>query len=111
MMFSLFLVFGLILCVLARSGRAEVGIQQQWIVGQVVQTTSGSVKGSRASAAELFDVSEYVGIPYAESTSGQNRFMAPVRLRANGTIDATTYVRYHNHSFRLKTNSLFLESV
>lgn len=59
-----------------------------WMVGQQVQTKSGTVSGHGAS--QLENVSEYLGIPYAEPPTGDLRFAEPVALdqrdaRLNGS--------------------------
>ncbi|KAL2844112.1 Alpha/Beta hydrolase protein [Aspergillus pseudoustus] len=54
-----------------------------------VQTTSGLVVGHAASDA--FEVSEYLGVPYAVPPIGSLRFQPPVRYTGNGTHNATTF--------------------
>lgn len=61
-----------------------------WTVGQSVQTTSGLVVGH--AAANVSEVSEYVGIPYAVPPLGRLRFQPPVPYTDNGTINATEFV-------------------
>jgi hypothetical protein len=92
MAYSLFSLLLLVLPVAASVAAGEQTTSSQWTVGQGVQTTSGFVKGHGAPIRGFSTVSEYLGIPFAESTAGKNRFMKPVRLRGNGTIDATEYV-------------------
>ena len=59
-------------------------------VGQVVQTDSGPISGHAASQAT--NVSEYLGIPFAEPPVGNLRFAAPVRYQSTGqTINASEY--------------------
>jgi hypothetical protein len=62
-----------------------------WTVGQEVQTTSGKVKGGTAERAGYFEVSQYVGIPYAEPPQGTLRWMPPKPFKSNGTIDGTKW--------------------
>lgn len=63
-------------------------------IGDLVDTTSGRVQG-KASALRP-DVSEYLGIPYAEPPVGDLRFAAPLAVNAsNKTLNATSYVRLH----------------
>ena len=69
--------------VLAREGTG-------WNVGQVVSTSSGPVQG-RASR-NLSDVSEYLGIPYAQPPVGSLRFQPPVKFSGTKPINATGYV-------------------
>lgn len=62
---------------------------QGFTVGQAVTTTSGLVQGH--GAAVLTDVSEYLGIPFAQAPVGNLRFAAPQRFVGNGTISGETY--------------------
>lgn len=62
----------------------------RWTVGQTVQTTSGAVAGHAASVAS--DVSEYLGIPYAQPPVGSLRFQPPVRYNGTGGIDGRNFV-------------------
>src|SRR5688572_1558411 len=52
-----------------------LGRDDNWIVGQIVNTTSGPLKGKGSSWKPL--VSEYLGIPYAQPPVGSLRFRAP----------------------------------
>lgn len=63
----------------------------KWKVGQTVHTTSGSVHGHAASTAT--EVSEYLGIPYAEPPVKKLRFLPPVRYHGKGKIDGSRFVR------------------
>lgn len=47
-----------------------------WNIGQTVSTTSGPVQGHAASDAS--QVSEYLGIPFAQPPTGRLRFEPPV---------------------------------
>jgi carboxylesterase type B len=60
-----------------------------WRVGQIVQTTSGSIKGHAAADAD--QVSEYLGIPYAEPPIDDLRFQPSVRFNGTGIIAATDF--------------------
>jgi hypothetical protein len=60
-----------------------------WGVGQVVNTTSGSIQGHAASIANT--VSEYLGIPYGQPTVGNLRFAAPVEYTGTGLISGANY--------------------
>jgi hypothetical protein len=60
----------------------------------VVSTTSGEVCGSVVAIEELSGtpVDAFLGIPFAESTAGDNRFAPPVpKARIDGLYDATSY--------------------
>jgi hypothetical protein len=61
-----------------------------WKVGQTVNTTSGSVSGH--AAKNQSEVSEYLGIPFAQPPIGQLRFAAPVKYTGNSSINGTAYV-------------------
>lgn len=62
---------------------------QTWSIGQVVNTTSGSITGHAADWKP--EVSEYLGIPFAESPVGQLRFAAPKPLKSTKAISATKF--------------------
>jgi hypothetical protein len=64
--------------------------QSNWTIGQTVQTDSGPVVGHAAPNAT--EVSEYLGIPYAQPPIGDLRFAAPVRYAGNSTIDGSAFV-------------------
>ena len=64
--------------------------QSNWTIGQTVQTESGPVVGHAAPNAT--EVSEYLGIPYAQPPIGNLRFAAPLRYSGNTTIDGSTFV-------------------
>lgn len=61
-----------------------------WRVGQTVQTTSGPVDGHAASVAS--QVSEYLGIPYAQAPVGTLRFQPPVRYNGTKKLDGKNFV-------------------
>lgn len=62
----------------------------KWIVGQTVQTSSGAVEGHAASTAT--EVSEYLGIPYAQPPVGSLRFQPPVRYSGKSKISGKNFV-------------------
>lgn len=64
------------------------------IVGQTLSTTSGQVRGHAASNAT--SVSEYLGIPYGQTTGGKNRFAPPLRFSGNVTLNGTRFVSFHS---------------
>jgi cholinesterase len=63
---------------------------QTFIVGQTVGTTSGNVIGQAANRRS--DVSEYLGIPYAQPPVGSLRWAAPRAYVGNDTISAVSRV-------------------
>ncbi|KAG4411817.1 hypothetical protein IFR04_015041 [Cadophora malorum] len=65
------------------------GCNDTWTVGQTVGTTSGAVEGHAASQA--VEVSEYLGIPFAQPPTGSLRFQPPVAFNASSTINGTDF--------------------
>jgi hypothetical protein len=61
-----------------------------WKVGQIVQTSSGPVQGHPSPNAS--EVSEYLGIPYAQPPVGHLRFQPPVTFNGTNTINASKFV-------------------
>ena len=55
-----------------------------------VSTTSGPVDGQIATNAE--QVSEYLGIPYAQPPIGELRFAAPQPYGGNSSLNGTSFV-------------------
>lgn len=85
------------LTIVAAAGICAVRIEERqsvWTVGQAVQTTSGSISGHAATINS--QVSEYLGIPYAEAPIGNLRFAAPVAFTSNATIDGSAFVSPHS---------------
>lgn len=62
-----------------------------WTVGQVVNTSSGSVTGHAASVNT--DVSEYLGISFAQPPIGDLRWTAPQTYSSTDAINGTNFVR------------------
>lgn len=58
-------------------------------VGAAVNTTSGIIIGHHAPNAT--EVSEYLGIPYAQPPVGDLRFGPPLRFKSSATINASHY--------------------
>jgi len=83
--------------------------RQAFTVGQAVGTTSGTVIGH--AARERVEVSEYLGIPFAQPPVGNLRFAAPQAFAGSGIITADSYVggdgsrldpaRANRHSHRM----------
>ena len=53
-------------------------------------TTSGVIIGH--AAANRTEVTEYLGIPYAASTNGSQRWMPPQRFNSTNTFNASAFV-------------------
>lgn len=68
-------------------------------VGQIVQTSSGAVSGHAATYYP--EVSEYLGIPYAQAPVGDLRFAAPVKYVGSSMLNGSAFVSYNLISNRL----------
>ncbi|KAK3081148.1 hypothetical protein LTS18_009762 [Coniosporium uncinatum] len=66
--------------------------RQAFTVGQAVRTTSGTVIGH--TARERAEVSEYLGIPFAQPPLGNLRFAAPQAFTGSANITADSYSPY-----------------
>ncbi|KAG8162502.1 hypothetical protein KVR01_008267 [Diaporthe batatas] len=75
--------------VLTISGAHCSVLPRTFDVGQRVNTTSGIIQGH--AAANRSDVSEYLGIPFAQPPIGDLRFAAPEPYRSSLPIDASSY--------------------
>lgn len=64
--------------------------QANWTVGQTVQTNSGPVSGHPATNDS--QVSEYLGIPFAQPPVGTLRFAAPVNFTGTAPLNGTSFV-------------------
>jgi len=68
--------------------------QTPWTVGQPVTVKAGTVRG--AASRVRSEVSAYLGIPFAQPPTGQQRFMPPVAVTsfsstANSTDNLTVF--------------------
>lgn len=61
-----------------------------WNVGQAIETSSGRIIGHAASNAT--EVSEYLGIPFAQPPVGSLRFQPPVQYKGTSIINAAAFV-------------------
>jgi hypothetical protein len=68
---------------------------REWSVGQTVDTTSGPVHGH--AAANFSDVSEYLGIPYAQPPVANLRFQPPVKYTGTTAINGSAFVSIALH--------------
>ncbi|WYZ36719.1 hypothetical protein EsH8_II_000225 [Colletotrichum jinshuiense] len=76
--------------VVAASGLAAANtILPRWTVGQSVETTSGVVEGHAASSVD--QVSEYLGIPYAQPPVESLRFQPPAKYTGSSPINGSAY--------------------
>jgi Carboxylesterase family len=81
----------------------SVGVKG-FTVGQTVKTTAGDLTGQASSWKP--DVSEYLGIRYAEPPVGNLRFASPVAIKAAGkAVNATKYVSEHQSFSQPNSNS------
>jgi hypothetical protein len=71
-------------------GAAAASAASTFTVGQAVDTSSGTIIGQAASRRS--DVSEYLGIPYAQPPIGSLRWAAPRAYVGNDTINALSRV-------------------
>lgn len=76
--------------------RSNLGSQSTWAISQSVNTTSGIVAGH--AAPNRTNVSEYLGIPFAQSATGDLRFAPPVAYNGRALFNATNFVRTPRHS-------------
>ena len=90
--FLIFVYFTFMGISVASSVSCVKGKPNHWTIGQVVHTTSGSVKGHGAPLSP--SVSEYLGIRYAQPATGKLRFAAPAAYKSSGKIPGDKYVRY-----------------
>ena len=65
-------------------------LSHQPVVGATVQTSSGAITGH--AARNRTEVSEYLGIPYAQPPTGALRFAAPQTYNSTQAFNASTYV-------------------
>jgi cholinesterase len=87
---SNFLIIGTAVCVLSTNFNEIQHRQTNWTVGQTVQTSSGSVTGHAASNDS--QVSEYLGIPFAEAPIGELRFAPPVKYTGSAPLNGSVFV-------------------
>ena len=61
--------------------------------GLLVQTSSGPVQGFLDASTTPVALNKWLGIPFAEDTSGENRWKPPVALtnQSNTIFNATAY--------------------
>jgi hypothetical protein len=64
--------------------------QVNFSVGQIVKTSSGAVAGH--AATKYPEVSEYLGIPYAQAPVGNLRFAAPVKYSGSSVLNGSVFV-------------------
>lgn len=79
------------------------GKPTNFTVGQIVETSSGPVVGHAATAHS--EVSEYLGIPYAQPPVGHLRFAAPVRYAGSSMVNGSVFVGFTTIRFLLHHSS------
>jgi hypothetical protein len=65
-------------------------VNRSFTVGQIVETSSGAVAGH--AATNYSEVSEYLGIPYAQAPVGDLRFAAPVKYTGSSMLNGSVLV-------------------
>ena len=86
---SLFVLHFFLLSSIFPSIVVQVYAQCDWTIGQDVNTTSGIVSGN--ASYYYPEVSEYLGIPFGESTAGSQRWLPPTRYYGTGHINGTSF--------------------
>jgi cholinesterase len=69
---------------------SALGIAAAWDIGQDVQTASGVIKGH--ASPWQGEVSEYLGVPFAQPPVGPLSFSAPQPYKGSGVVDASKFV-------------------
>ncbi|KAK2812221.1 hypothetical protein FQN50_001579 [Emmonsiellopsis sp. PD_5] len=82
---------------------AQAVLDRRWEVGQEVKTTSGTVVGHASEWKP--EVSEYLGIPFAQPPIGELRFAAPKPFTGSEEIVAGNYERGVQQLTRDQTSS------
>ena len=70
--------------------------QDNFTVGQIVRTSSGAVAGH--AATNYSEVSEYLGIPYAQPPVRDLRFASPVKYAGSSMLNGSAFVSYKTTS-------------
>lgn len=81
----------IVLALIALAGHSVLGSRSTWTIGQSVNTTSGIIIGH--TAPNKTNISEYLGIPYAQAATGNLRFAPPVAYNNKALFNATKFVR------------------
>lgn len=84
-------------------------VLRRWNVGATVHTTSGPITGH--AAKNRTQVSEYLGIPYAQPPLGQLRFAAPQQFTSTKPFDAAAFVSHSPHLHQFESGRLIVLSV
>jgi hypothetical protein len=79
-----------LVCALYWAHGASSASSTTWTVGQSVRTTSGNIIGHAAPNSS--EVSEYLGIRYAQPPLEQLRFAAPKPYNSSADVIASTFV-------------------
>ncbi|GJE94821.1 carboxylesterase [Phanerochaete sordida] len=83
----------LLSCVLLTALRVVVAASAPGASGLLVQTTSGAVQGFLDTNTTDVPLKKWLGVPYADDTSGANRWRPPqpVKVRHGEVINASAY--------------------
>lgn len=79
----------------ALTSASPVYQRSTFAIGQTLKTTSGVVTGH--AAKNRTEVSEYLGIPFAQPPIGDLRWKAPVKYVGDAPINASKYVSLMLH--------------
>jgi Carboxylesterase family len=91
-MMQVFTAFTALFLSLASASPQFKNKECNFTVGPIVETSSGPVAGH---AATLYpEVSEYLGIPYAQAPVGDLRFAAPVKYTGSSMLNGSVYVGF-----------------
>jgi len=87
---QLFTVFTALSLPLAWAAPQTGSRKHSCLVGDTVDTSSGAVAGH--AATRYSEVSEYLGIPYAQAPIGDLRFAAPVKYTGSSALNGSVFV-------------------
>jgi hypothetical protein len=88
-MMKAFLAVGMLLLPLLAQA-SSILVDRDVAAASGISTTSGLIIGH--AATNRTGVTEYLGIPYAASTNGSQRWLPPKRFNSTAKFNASTYV-------------------
>ena len=77
-------------------GNESCTTEDDFTVGQTIETSSGPVTGD--ASTKFPDVSVYLGIPFGQAPVGGLRFAAPVKFVGSSPINGSSFVSCQNMS-------------